>query len=134
MIRYLLDTNIVIYVIKRRPIEILQTFNENTGRMAISSITLSELFHGAEQSSRINENLRVIEDFCSRLEVLPYTAKASQHYGSIRAALETKGETIGVNDLHIAAHARSEGLTLVSNNLNEFSRVPALQSENWLAA
>lgn len=134
MIRYLLDTNIVIYVIKRRPIEILQTFNENTGRMAISSITLSELFHGAEKSSRINENLRVIEDFCSRLEVLPYTAKASQHYGSIRAALETKGETIGVNDLHIAAHARSEGLTLVSNNLNEFSRVPALQSENWLAA
>lgn len=134
MIRYLLDTNIVIYVIKRRPIELLQTFNENTGRMAISSITLSELYHGAEKSSRINENLRVIEDFCSRLEVLPYTAKAAQHYGSIRAALERRGETIGVNDLHIAAHARSEGLTVVSNNLGEFSRVPALQSENWLTA
>ncbi len=134
MIRYLLDTNIVIYVIKRRPIEILQTFNENTGRMAISAITLSELYHGAEKSSRINDNLRVIEDFCSRLEVLPYTAKAAQHYGAIRAALERRGETIGVNDLHIAAHARSEGLTVVSNNLGEFSRVPALQSENWLAA
>lgn len=134
MIRYLLDTNIVIYVIKRRPIELLQTFNENTGRMAISDITLSELYHGAEKSSRINENLRVIEDFCSRLEVLPYTAKASQHYGSIRAALERRGEMIGVNDLHIAAHARSEGLTVVSNNLGEFSRVPALQSENWLTA
>ena len=134
MIRYLLDTNIVIYVIKRRPIELLQTFNENTGRMAISAITLSELYHGAEKSSRINENLRVIEDFCSRLEVLPYTAKASQHYGSIRAALERRGEMIGVNDLHIAAHARSEGLTVVSNNLGEFSRVPALQSENWLTA
>ncbi len=132
MIRYLLDTNIVIYVIKRRPIEILQTFNENTGRMAISAITLSELYHGAEKSSRINDNLRVIEDFCSRLEVLPYTAKAAQHYGAIRAALERRGETIGVNDLHIAAHARSEGLTVVSNNLGEFSRVPALQSENWL--
>lgn len=134
MIRYLLDTNIVIYVIKRRPIELLQTFNENTGRTAISAITLSELYHGAEKSSRINENLRVIEDFCSRLEVLPYTAKASQHYGSIRAALERRGEMIGVNDLHIAAHARSEGLTVVSNNLGEFSRVPALQSENWLTA
>lgn len=134
MIRYLLDTNIVIYVIKRRPIELLQTFNENTGRMAISAITLSELYHGAEKSSRINENLRVIEDFCSRLEVLPYTAKAAQHYGAIRAALERRGETIGVNDLHIAAHARSEGLTVVSNNLGEFSRVPALQSENWLTA
>lgn len=134
MIRYLLDTNIVIYVIKRRPIELLQTFNENTGRMAISAITLSELYHGAEKSSRINENLRVIEDFCRRLEVLPYTPKAAQHYGSIRAALERRGETIGVNDLHIAAHARSEGLTVVSNNIGEFSRVPALQSENRLTA
>ncbi len=134
MIRYLLDTNIVIYVIKRRPIEILKTFNNNTGRMAISAITLAELFHGAEKSVRISQNLNVIEDFCSRLEVLPYTAKAAQHYGSIRAALEKQGQTIGINDLHIAAHARSEGLTLVSNNLAEFSRVPSLQSENWLAA
>lgn len=134
MIRYLLDTNIVIYVIKRRPIEILKTFNNNTGRMAISAITLAELFHGAEKSVRISQNLNVIEDFCSRLEVLPYTAKVAQHYGSIRAALEKQGQTIGINDLHIAAHARSEGLTLVSNNLAEFSRVPSLQSENWLAA
>ena len=68
---------------------------------------------------------------CSRVEVLPYGAKAAQHYGSIRATLEKQGQTIGVNDLHIAAHARSEGLTLVSNNLREFERVPALQFENW---
>ena len=131
MLRYLLDTNIVIYVIKRRPIEALEIFNENAGRMAISSITLAELLHGAEKSSKPPANLAVVEDFCSRLDVLAYGAKAAQHYGSIRAALELRGQTIGVNDLHIAAHARSEGLTLVTNNLREFKRVDALQLENW---
>ncbi len=132
MIRYLLDTNIVIYVIKRRPPEVLRIFNQHTGRMAISSITLAELCHGAEKSKHMADNLRVIDDFTSRLEVLPYTFKAAQHYGSIRAALESQGQTIGVNDLHIAAHARSEGLVLVTNNIREFERVPALQTENWI--
>lgn len=80
----------------------------------------------------MDHNLRAVEDFCSRLQFLDYTAKAAQHYGSIRAALEQSGLTIGVNDLHIAAHARSEGLTLVTNNLREFERVPALQRVNWV--
>jgi len=133
MIRYLLDTNIVIYVIKKRPIEVLLEFKKNSGRMAISSITLAELFHGAEKSARCAENLKVIDDFTSRLEVLPYTPKAAQHYGAIRAALERSGETIGVNDLHIAAHARCEGFVLVTNNLREFERVPALETENWIS-
>ncbi len=134
MLRYLLDTNIVIYVLKRRPVEVLSTFNANASRMAISSITLAELMHGAEKSSRVSENLAVIEDFCSRLEVLPYGAKAAQHYGAIRAAVENMGQPIGVNDLHIAGHARSEGLVLVTNNLSEFVRVPALEVENWVHA
>ena len=133
MLRYLLDTNIVIYVIKRRPVEVLATFNANANRIAISAITLAELLHGAEKSSRVSDNLGVIEDFCSRLEVLPYTAKAAQHYGTIRAALEKLGQSIGVNDLHIAGHARSEGLALVTNNVSEFVRVPALEIENWVA-
>jgi tRNA(fMet)-specific endonuclease VapC len=133
MLKYLLDTNIVIYVIKRRPVEVLGLFNENAGRMAISSITLSELFHGAEKSARIAQNLAVVEEFSSLLEVLPYTSRASQHHGAIRAALEKAGRPIGVNDLHIAAHARSEGLTLVTNNLAEFERVPGLLTENWVA-
>jgi tRNA(fMet)-specific endonuclease VapC len=132
MIKYLLDTNIVIYVIKRRPVEMLGVFNENAGRMAISAITLSELFHGAEKSAKVAQNLAVVEEFASLLEVLPYTAKASQHYGAVRAALEKAGLPIGVNDLHIAAHARSEGLTLVTNNLSEFERVPGLLTENWV--
>jgi len=132
MLRYLLDTNIVIYVLKRRPIEVLSVFNANASRMAISSITLAELMHGAEKSSRVTENLAAIEDFCSRLEVLPYGSKAAQHYGAIRAHLEKLGRPIGVNDLHIAAHARSEGLVLVTNNTAEFERVPALEIENWV--
>ena len=132
MLRYLLDTNIVIYVLKRRPVEVLSTFNTNASRMAISSVTLAELFHGAEKSSRVSENLAAIEDFCSRLAVLPYGPKAARHYGAIRAALEKLGQPIGVNDMHIAAHARSEGLVLVTNNMGEFARVPALEAENWL--
>ena len=132
MLRYLLDTNIVIYVLKRRPVEVLSTFNANASRVAISSITLAELMHGAEKSSRVSENLAAVEDFCSRLEVLPYGPKAAQHYGAIRAALEKHGQPIGVNDMHIAAHARSEGLVLVTNNMGEFARVPALEAENWV--
>ena len=132
MLRYLLNTNIVIDVLKRRPVEVLSTFNANASRMAISSITLAELMHGSEKSSRVSENLAAVEDFCSRLEVLPYGPKAAQHYGAIRAALEKLGQPIGVNDMHIAAHARSEGLVLVTNNMGEFARVPALEAENWV--
>jgi tRNA(fMet)-specific endonuclease VapC len=124
MLKYLIDTSIAIYVVKRRPIEVMGVFNENAGRMGISAITLSELHHGAEKSARVAQNLPVIEEFASLLEVLPYTAKASQHYGAIRATLEKAGRPIGVNDLYIAAHARSEGLTLVTNKLGEFARVP----------
>jgi tRNA(fMet)-specific endonuclease VapC len=131
MLRYLLDTNICIYVIKRRPQELLETFNHNAGLMAISAITFSELLHGVEKSAAPSRNLAAVEDFCSRLDLLPYGPKASLHYGQIRASLERSGTPIGVNDLHIAAHARSEGLTLVSNNLREFQRVDGLLLENW---
>ena len=131
MLKYMLDTNIVIYVIKRRPIELLEVFNRHAGQMCISSITLAELLHGVEKSAMPDHNLRQIEDFISRLEVLAYGGKAAAHYGEIRANLECKGTPIGVNDLHIAGHARSEGLTLVSNNLREFERVDALRLVNW---
>jgi tRNA(fMet)-specific endonuclease VapC len=133
MLKYLLDSNIVIHVINRRPPAIREVFNQQQGRMAISAITLAELAHGAEKSSDPARNLAVVEDFCSRLVVLPYGDKAAGHYGSIRATLGVQGRPIGVNDLHIAAHARSEGLTLVSNNLREFERVPGLLTENWIS-
>ena len=132
MLKYLLDTNIVIYVIKQRPVEALEIFNRHQGRMAISSITLAELVHGAEKSSDVSRNMAVVEDFVSRLAVLAYDDKAAWQYGNIRATLEKIGQPIGVNDLHIAAHARSNGLTLVTNNLREFERVPGLLLENWM--
>lgn len=119
---------------KWRPIEVLPTFNAHASRMAMSSITLAELEHGAEKSTRPSENLAAIEDFSSRLEVLPYGPQAAQHCGAIRAALEKRGQPIGVNDLHIAGHARSEGLVLVTNNVSEFGRVPALEVENRVGA
>ena len=132
MLKYLLDTNIVIYVLKRRPKEVLEIFNRNASRMAISSITLSELIFGAEKSLNVDKNLEAIEEFVSHLDVLPYDAKASQHYGQIKAALEKRGEIIGENDIHIAAHAISQGLILVTNNLRGFKRVPNLALENWI--
>ncbi len=133
MLKYMLDTNIVIYVIKRRPIEVLKTFNLHAEQMCISSITLAELLHGAEKSAKPAHNLRQVEDFISRLDVLTYGGKSAAHYGEIRADLERKGTTIGVNDLHIAGHARSEALTLVTNNMREFERVIALRLENWIS-
>jgi tRNA(fMet)-specific endonuclease VapC len=128
----MLDTNIVIYVLKRRPIQVLDIFNQNINRMAISSITLSELIYGAEKSQNISKNLEAIEDFISHMEVLSYDQKTSQAYGQIKAKLENNGEMIGENDIHIAAHAISQGLILVTNNLNEFRRVPHLSLENWV--
>lgn len=132
MLRFMLDTNIVIYVIKRRPIEVLDTFNKYAGQMCISSITLAELMHGVEKSAAPERNRRNVEDFVSRLEVLDYGNKAADHYGNIRASLERQGKTIGVNDLHIAGHARSEGLTLVSNNTREFERIDGLMLVDWV--
>ncbi len=132
MLKYMLDTNIAIYVIKIRPMKVLETFNRNVERMCISSITLAELIHGVEKSAKPEHNLQQVEDFVSRLTVLEYGNKAAAHYGDMRAVLERKGTPIGVNDLHIAGHARSEGLTLVTNNFKEFERVAGLRLENWI--
>lgn len=132
MLKYMLDTNIVIYVIKRRPIEVLDIFNASAGRICISSVTLAELLHGVEKSSMVSHNLSKVEDFVSRLEVLSYDENAAAHYGNIRADLEKKGTPIGVNDLHIAGHARSKSLILVTNNMREFERIEGLRLENWI--
>ena len=132
MLKYLLDTNIVMYVIKQRPLPALAVFNQQQGHIAVSAITRAELVHGAEKSSDVARNTIVVEDFVRRLTVLPYDDKVAWHYGNIRAALEKLGQPIGINDLHLAAHARSNGLTLVTNNQREFERVPGLLLENWV--
>jgi len=91
---------------------------------------MSALIKSSQKESRFSAE--VVEDFISRLDVLDYGNKAAAHYGDIRSSLEKQGKTIRVNDLHIAGHARSEGLTLVTNNLREFERVQALRIDNWV--
>jgi tRNA(fMet)-specific endonuclease VapC len=131
MLRYLLDTNICIYVIKHRPARVRERFNALADQLCISVITLAELIYGAEKSSRPYENLRIVDQFCARLEVLPFGTRAATHYGQIWADLERAGRLISIHDLMIGGHARSEGLILVTNNMREFRRLPGLQVENW---
>ena len=132
MIKYMLDTDTVIYVIKRRPVHVLDVFNRRAAQLSISTITLAELYHGVEKSTSPDKNMAAIDDFTSRVAIFDYGQDSAGHYGNIRADLERKGMIIGNNDLHIAAHARSHGLTLVTNNIREFGRVEGLRVENWV--
>jgi len=132
MLKYLLDTNIVIYTMKNRPSEVREIFNKNQGQLAISSVTLMELIYGAEKSSDPAKNTHTIETFAARLAVLDYDAHAAQHTGQIRAELAKAGKPIGPYGQMIAGHARSLGHILVSNNVGEFERVPGLRLENWV--
>ena len=134
MLRYMLDTNICIYVIKNRPAKLRERFNNFADQLCLSVITLAELIYGAEKSARPHENLRVIEQFCARLDVLPLAERAASHYGQLWAELERAGQPIGIHDMMIGGHARSEGVTVVTNNIREFRRMPGLRLENWLSA
>ena len=131
MLKYLLDTNIVIYVIKNRPQALRERFAAHQGRMALSSVSLMELVFGAEKSAQPERNMRDIEGFVARLDVLSFADAAALHAGQIRADLVKKGTPIGPYDQMIAGHARSEGLILVTNNMAEFQRVSGLRLESW---
>lgn len=133
MLKYMLDTNIVIYTMKNKPAEVKEAFTEHYGHLCISSITLMELVYGAEKSLMPEKNLDVLEGFSARLEVLPYDEKAAHHTGQLRAELAKVGTPIGPYDHMIAGHARSQGLILVTNNMKEFGRVSGLRLENWVS-
>jgi tRNA(fMet)-specific endonuclease VapC len=132
MLAYMLDTNICIYVIKRHPAKLRDKFNALAEQLCISSVTLGELHYGAEKSARRSENLLTIEDSVGRVEVLTFGNKAAAHYGQLRAEVERAGKPCGPHDLQIGAHARSEGLILVTNNRREFDRMPGLRVEYWV--
>lgn len=132
MLKYMLDTNIVIYTIKNRPEKVREIFKRHSGQMAISSVTLGELIYGAEKSSQPERNLADIEGMQARLEVLPFEEHAALHFGQLRAELSREGKPIGPYDQMIAAHARACGLILVTNNEREFKRVSGLRIENWV--
>jgi tRNA(fMet)-specific endonuclease VapC len=131
MLRYLLDTNLCIRVLRDRPPELRGRFNAEADGLCISSIVLTELLYGAEKSARPAHNRTEVERFCARLQVLPFDADAAAHAGDIRADLEKRCQMIGVYDLLIAGHARSRGLVVVTGNLGEFVRVDGLRCEDW---
>jgi tRNA(fMet)-specific endonuclease VapC len=130
--KVMLDTNICIYIIKQRPERVLQRFLEyQVGEIGISSITLSELRYGVAKSRYKEKNADALEQFVVSLDVASYDEEAALVYGDIRATLEKAGTPIGSMDLLIAAHAVSLGVTLVTNNTREFSRVQALTLLDW---
>jgi len=131
MLRYMLDTNLCISVLRDRPKNIRKKFNEEASSLCISTVVLYELLTGARKSARPEHNLLQVESFASRLEVLDYDTRASDHTAEIRNSLEQAGCVIGPYDLMIAGHARSRGLCVVTGNLGEFCRVKGLLCEDW---
>ena len=131
--RFLLDTDICIYIIKRKPQQIAQRFNTlRPSDVGISAITVAELEYGAQKSQKPEQNRAALQQFLIPLDILVFDPQAAQAYGTIRADLERKGQVIGSLDMLIAAQAKSQGITLVTNNVREFSRIPDLRVENWV--
>jgi tRNA(fMet)-specific endonuclease VapC len=130
--KYLLDTNICIYIINQRPQLVLNRFQEcSLGDIGISTITQYELFYGAYKSKYIDQNKIAIREFCLPLEVLLFDEYAADICGEIRAVLEAKGKVIGAMDIQIAAVAIAHDLILVTNNIKEFQNINNLKIENW---
>jgi tRNA(fMet)-specific endonuclease VapC len=130
--RYLLDTNICIYIRQKRPDEVLRRFQKlRPGEAVLSVITYGELLYGAAKSAQRREALERLRELIHLLPALSLPDTAAEAHGKIRAELESKGQMIGNNDLWIAAHAITAGLTLVTNNEREFRRVPGLKIQNW---
>lgn len=131
--KYLLDTDICIYIINSRPPHVLARFRqERIGEIGVSSITAAELAYGVEKSGS-EKNRLALEKFLAPLEILAFDEDAFRHYGRLRADLERRGQPIGAMDMLIAAHALALGCTLVSNNTREYERVQGLHLENWVA-
>ena len=133
MLRYLLDTNFCIRVLRDRPPAMRERFNAETDSLCISTIVLTELLYGAAKSARPEHNRQQVEHFAARLEVLPFDQDAAGHAADIRATLEREGRMIGGYDVLIAGHARSRGMIVVTHNIGEFARVDGLRCEDWEA-
>ena len=133
MKKSMLDTNICIYIIKNKPQSLREKFREfDVGDLCISSITVSELYYGAYKSLYVDKNILALEHFLRPFDILEYDLNASIQYGKIRATLEKSGKVIGGLDMMIAAHALSNKMTLVTNNIKEFKRIENLVLDNWV--
>ena len=130
--KYMLDTNICVYIIKKRPEQVLKRFMQyDPGELCISAITLAELEYGIENSSIPERNRLALAMFLSGIQILSFDDAAAEEYGKIRAALRRQGTPVGANDMLIAAHAKSRGHTIVTNNTREFDRIEGLSVANW---
>lgn len=130
---FLLDTNICIYIIKKKPISVVEQFEKySIGSIAISSITLAEMEYGAKKSTDPQKNLEAFYKFITPLEIVDFDFRAAMVYGDMRYYLEKKGTPIGPLDTLIAAQAISNKMTLVTNNEKEFIRIPNLMVVNWV--
>ena len=131
--KFMLDTNICIYIIKKKPLNVIKQLQKiKISDVCISSITLSELEYGVAKSMHCEQNKIALMEFLSPIEIEPYDDLAAQEYGKIRSMLEQKGRPVGPLDMLIAAHSLALNLTLVSNNDKEFHRIPQLKVENWI--
>lgn len=134
MSRYLLDTNICIYLIKKHPPEVLARFQQiQLKQLHISTVTLFELYYGIEKNNSQQRNLAALENVIAPLTIVDFTIEAAKKAAVIRSALQKQGTPIGVYDIQIAAIALSLNMTLLTNNLREFERVKGLKLENWVA-
>ncbi|MGH6854072.1 MAG: tRNA(fMet)-specific endonuclease VapC [Aestuariivirga sp.] len=131
MLAYLLDTDICIHALKKRSRSLAERFAAHDGRMAVSDVSLFELYYGAGRYDDPPRRIAIIENFAARLELLPFDSRAALHAGQIRSTLERQGMMIGAYDLMIAGIARSQGLIMATNNLREFERVEGLRVERW---
>jgi len=132
MIHYMLDTDICSYIIREKPIEVLEHFETlKMDQLCISVVTYAELIYGVEHSSSKKINRSIVDQFVKHLSVINWDKKAAEHYGNIRVFFQVKGNVIGAMDMMIAAHARSQKMILVTNNEKHFKRVPKLKVENW---
>ena len=130
--KYLLDTNIYIYLIRHKPAQVVERFNQHeAGEIGISSITVGELWYGVEKSQRPEQNGPALIHFLLPLEIAFFDERAAMSYGKVRAALERQGTPIGSLDTLIAAHTMSLEAVLVTNNAREFERIPGLEVVNW---
>lgn len=133
MIQFMLDTDICIYIIKRKPADVIERLRQSRiAQVGISAITLSELEYGVAKSSKPEQNQFALAQFLAPFEILSYGDEAAQHYGRLRAFLEKQGTPIGSLDMLIAAHALSIECILVTNNTKEFGRIPDLKTDNWV--
>lgn len=132
-LRYLLDTNICIYIAKKNSKSVLYKFEHlEVGAVGMSLITYGELLYGAQKSQHPKKTLEILQQLVSYIPALPIPVETVKYYGEIRNKLEKQGKPVGNNDLWIAAHALALKLIVVTNNVKEFSRIPHLHIENWV--